>query len=83
MLQVLAIQTGQRAITKQVIQRPAKYMQKENIVLIALMDLAGRRNGGHLKIMLTAKEKQHLSALIVVVKQVKKNILIFEGTLLY
>ena len=83
MLQVLAIQPGKRAIIKQVIQRPAKYMQKENIVLTDITDLDGIIDGGHLKIMLTAKEKQHLSALIVVVKQVKKNILIFEGTLLY
>jgi len=63
-----AIQPGQQPITEQVIQGPAKYMHKKNIVLMGLTDLAGRRDGGHLKIGLTVKEEQHLSALNVAVK---------------
>jgi len=63
-----AIQPGQQAITEQVIQRPAKYMQTTIIVLMGLTDLAGD-GGQHSKIMLTVKEEQHLSALNVAVKE--------------
>ena len=51
-------------------EKPAKVMQKIDFVLeMGRTDLAGgRRFMGHLKIGLTVKEEQHLSALNVAVK---------------
>ena len=49
-------------------EQPAKDMQKIDFVLMGRTDLAGRRVMGHLKIGLTVKEEQHLSALNVAVK---------------
>ena len=51
-------------------EKPAKVMQKIDFVLkMGCTDLAGgRRFMGHLKIGLTVKEEQHLSALNVAVK---------------
>jgi len=60
-----AIQPGDQGLDK-----PAKVMQKIDFVLkMGRTDLAGgRRFMGHLKIGLTVKEEQHLSALNVAVK---------------
>ena len=50
-------------------EKPAKVMQKIDFVLkMGRTDLAGGRVMGHLKIGLTVKEEQHLSALNVAVK---------------
>jgi len=52
----------------QVLEQPAKVMQKIDFVLMGRTDLTGRRVMGHSKIGLTVKEEQHLSALNVAVK---------------
>jgi len=83
-----AIQTGQRSDGQMAAmavdgsrRQPAKYSLRENIALVGLTDLAGRTYLGHLKILLTVKEEQHLSALNVVVKKrvLGKNVLVIEG----